>query len=91
MTKFRVPIKMEFDGAVEVEARDEVQAEELVCSNLRARMYSVSDNGCENIIDWEFDVHGFAELRDNESIEEIEEDSFLYSDDKLNRLTDLQN
>lgn len=72
MPKFRVPLVITFDGAVEVEARDE--AEEIAVANVRGRLDCVSTNMCDKILNHVFDLHGYSELRDNESIEEIEEE-----------------
>ena len=74
MPKYRVPLVITFDGAVEVEARDEVEAEEIAVANVRGGLDYVSTNQCDKILDHEFDLHGYSERRDNESIEEIEED-----------------
>lgn len=74
MTKYRVPVRISFDGAVSVEAKDESEAEELACYYVGAVIGHVSDGCCDRILDYEFDTHGDTELRDNESIEELEED-----------------
>lgn len=74
MPKFRVPLVITFDGAVEVEARDEAEAEEIAVANVRGGLNCVSTNNCDKILNHEFDLHGFSERRDNESTEEIEED-----------------
>ena len=73
MTKYRVPVEIKFDGCVEVEAEDEIEAEMIACSNVRASLANVHDNNCEDVLDYEIDHIGFAYLRDNESIEEVEE------------------
>ena len=74
MAKYRVPVYIKIDGAVEVEARDECEAEEIACANIRGRLEAVSDNCSDKIIDYEFDLKGETYLRDDESIEEIEEE-----------------
>lgn len=73
MSKFRVPVYIKIDGAVEVEARDEVEAEEIACANIRGRLHHISDNSSDNILDYKFDLSGECYLRDDESIEEVEE------------------
>lgn len=78
MTKYRVPVRFIANGAVLVEAKDETEAEYIACYNVRARIGNVSDSGCIWILDYEYDVHGETELRDNESIEELDEDEELY-------------
>ena len=75
MPKYRVPLIITFDGAVEVEARDEVEAEEIAVGNVRGELYCISINQCHKILDYAFDLHGYSELRNNESIEEIEGDN----------------
>ena len=77
MGKYRVPVRLVIDGAVLVEAEDEIEAEHIVCSNVRGRLGGISDNECDQIQDYEFDHHGCIEIRDNESIEELDdEDEF---------------
>lgn len=71
--KYRVPLKITFDGCAEIEADDEIEAEDIAC-HIVANLGRVSDNGHSAIKDFVFDLHGYAERRDNESIEEIEED-----------------
>ena len=74
MTKYRVPVRLVIDGAVLVEAKDETEAEYIACYNVRGSLGAISDNGCESVIDYVFDHHGDTEIRDNESIEELDED-----------------
>ena len=74
MGKYRVPVRLVIDGVVLVEAEDEIEAENIACYNVRGRLGSISDNECESVIDYVFDHHGEIELRDNESIEELDED-----------------
>ena len=73
MTKFRVPVKIEFDGAVLVEAEDESEAEEIACGNITAFLGQVFDNNSDKVLDNVFDMRGYAYLRDDESIEEAED------------------
>ena len=74
MTKYRVPLKITFDGFAIVEASDELDAENVAVYNVRGSLGNTTDNVCDRVIDYEFDLHGETELSDNESIEEIEED-----------------
>ena len=74
MTKYRVPVRLVIDGAVLVEAEDEIEAEHIVCYNIRGTLGIISDNECESVIDYIFNHHGNTEIRDNESIEELDED-----------------
>lgn len=73
MAKFRVPMTITFDGAVEVEADTEEQAEIIANLNVRATLRDVFVNE-EHIKNHSFDVHGYGERKENESIEEIEEE-----------------
>lgn len=74
MKKYRVPLKIVIDGFAIVEAPDEEYAERLATLNIRGSLGNTTDCGCDRVIDYEFNLHGDTELRDNESIEEIEED-----------------
>lgn len=73
MTKYRVPVEIKFNGAVFVDANDEQQAEEIVTNQICAKLGSVYSHGHPSIYNWLIDVVGYAERRDNESIEEVEE------------------
>lgn len=76
--KYRVPLRIEFDGYAVVEADDEVTAEDIACS-IGATLDNVSDNGYDEIKHYEFDLHGYATRLDSESIEE-------FTDDDINEL-----
>lgn len=69
--KYRVPLKLTFDGFAIVEAVDETEAEELACYYMGANLGNVCDGACNKITDHEFDIHANVELRDNENIEEF--------------------
>lgn len=73
MTKFRVPMTITFNGAVEVEADTEEQAEIIAKLNVIATMGDVFADE-EHIKNHSFDVYGHGERKENESIEEIEEE-----------------
>lgn len=74
MTKYRVPIKISFDGAALVEAEDEEEAEKIAVMQLKGYGASVASYGHPNILNWVVEDYGTAYRRDNESIEEIEDD-----------------
>ena len=74
MTKYRVPVYIKIDGAVEIEAEDELEAEEIACGNIRGRLEHIDTNYPGKILDFEFDFWGETYLRDDESIEEVEEE-----------------
>ena len=74
MKKYRVPLKIVIEGFAIVEATDEEDAENIAVYNVRGSLGNTTDNVCDKVIDYEFDLHGDTELRDNESIEEIEEE-----------------
>lgn len=69
--KYRVPLKLTFDGFAIVEAVDEEDAEYIACYHMGANLGHVSDGACNKITDHEFDIHANVERRDNESIEEF--------------------
>ena len=71
MTKFRVPIKIEFDGSVLVDADNEEKAEMIACLNMRGTL-TAYQTGVNSILKYEVNSYGYAKRRDNESIEELE-------------------
>lgn len=71
---YRVPLKLTFDGFAVVRAKDEEEAEEIALTWIRANLDHVSDGGCDQIINHEFDLHGYPELRDDESIDEFDDE-----------------
>ena len=71
--RYRVPLKITFDGCAEIEADDEVEAEQRAIYHISAVLGYVSDGGADCVINTVFDVHGETDRRNNESIEEIEE------------------
>lgn len=73
MTKYRVPIVIQFDGAVEVEADSEEDAENIAEYYFVASIGNTGDSGCDKILDWEVDNSGYITRAENESIEEVEE------------------
>lgn len=75
MNKYRVPLKISFDGCALIEADSEEEAEKLATYYVGAVIGNVSDGGAYCVLHTVFDLHGETERRDNESIEEIEEDN----------------
>lgn len=69
--KYRVPLKISFDGCALIEADSEEEAEELAIYHVGAVIGNVSDDGADCVLNTEFDLHGETERRDNESIEEV--------------------
>lgn len=74
MKKYRVPLKIVIEGFAIVEATDEEDAENIAVYNVRGSLGNTTDNLCDKVLNYEFNLHGDTELRDNEFIEEIEED-----------------
>lgn len=74
MTKYRVPIKLSFDGAVLVEAKDEEEAEKIAILYVGSHIGTV--RVCDNlkVLKIVTEDIGYTEIRDNESIEEIEDE-----------------
>lgn len=72
--KYRVPIKIEFDEAVEVEADSEEDAENIVEYYFCANIGSISDSGCDRILDWEVNHSSDVTRAENEPIEEVEDE-----------------
>lgn len=74
MTKYRVPVALVFTGAVLVNAKDESHAEEIAVWEISGRLGNVSDNNSTQVLDYEFDIRPETIVRDDESIEEVEEE-----------------
>lgn len=62
MKQFKVKTKFVFSGVVEVEAETALQAKILVENNMGACGPDISDSGCSQIIDWNFDYHADTEV-----------------------------
>lgn len=73
MTKYRVPVALVFNGAVLVNAKDESHAEKVAVWEISGRLGNISDNDSTQILDYEFDIRPETIIRDNESIEEVED------------------
>ena len=73
MTKYRVPIKIEFDGVAWIDAKDEEEAEKIAVMQIRGDDAGVYTHGHPAIIEWVINPHGYTTRRDDESIEEVEE------------------
>lgn len=74
MPKYKVPLRITFDGFAIVEDVDEREAETTVVWNLSMNIGSVSNTDKDKISKYYFDPTGYSEIRTNESIEEIEEE-----------------
>jgi hypothetical protein len=74
MTKYRVPLRITFDGFAVVEAVDEEEAETTAVWNLSMNIGSVLNCDKDKISKYYFDPTGYSEIATNESIEEIEEE-----------------
>lgn len=69
--KYRVPLKLTFDGFAIVEATDKETAEEIACYHMGANLGHITDGASDKISDYEFDIHANVERRDDEDIEEL--------------------
>ena len=54
MTTYIIPVKIIFEGEVEVKADDQTEAEQ-IAQGLGATIGEISDEGCSQIIDWKID------------------------------------
>ena len=72
--KYRVPMRISFDGCALIEAPDEEAAELIAVSHLTATLGNISDNNNDKIKDFVFNTSGYTERLDNESIEEVEDE-----------------
>lgn len=61
MKKFLVDCQLCFDTKIEVAAKNEEEAIDIVRRNFRATIGNVSDNQCDNIKDYSVDCHGYPE------------------------------
>lgn len=59
---FYIPTRIVFVGSVEVLADDQEKAEYLVQHVMGAMLGDVSDSGDENVVNWNFPMHGDVEL-----------------------------
>lgn len=73
MKKYKIPLVLTFDGFAVVEAKGEDEAEQIALWNIGATIGNVYNGGNDKIIDYDFDFHGYAERRSNESIENCDE------------------
>lgn len=73
MKKYRVPLKIIFDGFAIIEANDESEAENIAVHNVGGGLGYAYDNLHHQVLDYTFDVHSYTELKDSESIKEIKE------------------
>ena len=73
MTKYRVPVKISFDGAVLVEAEDEEEAAKTAVLYIGSHIETVRTFDNLKVLKIVTEDIGYTEIRDNESIEEVEE------------------
>lgn len=59
---FYIPTRLVFVGSVEVLADDQEKAECLAQHALGATLGEVTDGGDENVVNWNFPMHGDVEL-----------------------------
>lgn len=75
MTKFVVPIRIEFDGTVLVESNSEEDAAKIAVLHITAGLDTAnvnwSDKSIRNVT---WNPNGYVAIRDNESVEEYEEE-----------------
>lgn len=73
MKKYSVPVIFNFEGVATVRANSKEKAIEAVKEHLRARLGNISDDGSDQIVDWDIDLSGYPEVLEG-AIEEDEED-----------------
>lgn len=73
MKKYRVPLKIIFDGFAIVEANNESEAKNIAVNNVGGGLGYAYDNLHCQVLNYEFDMHSYTEMKDNESIKEIKE------------------
>lgn len=57
MKKYEVPFTFVFSGTCFVNASDPQEAQEIVEENMGACNASISDSGCEDIVDYDVEYH----------------------------------
>ena len=70
---YRVPLKITFGGWAIVEAENESEAEVRACLHINSQLGDVRADGIDKIPDYEFTLKGITEIRDDESVEEVDE------------------
>lgn len=68
--KYRVPLILTFDGYALIEADNEESAIDIAIRNVGGILDHAENNGCDNIEDFEFDIHSNTVLNEDEDIEE---------------------
>lgn len=74
MNKYRVPVKLIFTGTVDVIAEDDGEAEDIALGNIGGILDHVGNNCCDEITDWDINIHSDTERNEDEEVELIEED-----------------
>ena len=75
MTKFVVPIRIEFDGTVLVKSNSEEDATKIAVLHIIAGLDNVNVNWSDKSIKHvTWNPNGYVAIRDNESVEEYEEE-----------------
>ena len=68
---YSVPLKLVFNGRALVEAEDEGEAEVRACLYINSKIGDIKAD--DKIRDYEFPLKGITEIRDDESVEEVDE------------------
>lgn len=74
MNKYRVPVKLIFTGTVDVIAEDDGEAEDIALGNIGGILDHAENNLCDEITDWDINIHSDTERNEDERVELIEED-----------------
>lgn len=69
--KYKVPVKLIFTGTVDVLAEDEEEAKDIVMDNFGGILNLAENNCCDDIKDWDMDLHSDTELNEDEEVELI--------------------
>lgn len=69
---YRVPLKITFGGWAVVEAENEGEAEVRACLHIDSQLGDVRAD-ITKIPDYEFSLKGITEIRDDESVEAVDE------------------
>lgn len=59
---FFIPVKITFEGTVQVKAKDGYEAEDIVLNNFHGTFGNAYDNGHTGIVGWDIDIHGETEI-----------------------------
>lgn len=70
--KYRVPLRLTFDGYALVNADNEEEAIDIAIRNVGGILDHAENNLSDKVEDWEFDIHSNTILNEDEDIEEME-------------------